>query len=501
MAPREKRGIWITQHNLQGHMSENDRYSDNVQRRSPDGFHEALALIKSMIESRSFRKERLEERDVVAAIQTLADTAINGDTAGRLTAISILGKASEISKPIAAFVRPFLDEGLQMELPPTGAWGNADDRYYLAKAVSTSESSWVKTYAASEFATGELSEKASRGVWANITITKADNLAEALNAISAALQHQLKSLNNPVDFSYRKLARIAEALEQVVLAADVPVGSGFGKAFTRLVQLAGGFAGAESIKPREEAALRVLDLLIQVLRLRFEALLDSDFYRAVGIVRAWWRPATPPTQIETRSDRIAELAANGLHVLARQGVADEDLRRSIASALGQTRTDAAGKKVAHADPSLDPAISFWLATGRRAHAQRTNEAVQEVNEAALDELVVKLLLEVTASEGGASALDMVADLIEVLEPSQASVIRAGAARLRQVSQWGLAIASKRRLAVFGARGDVVPFDPAIHEAQTPIQRSSNVRIVLPGVTKQNETKAAVLISKAVVERI
>src|ERR1019366_8678050 len=105
----------------------------------PAGFASAAALIKSLIESRQFRKEKLEEESTSAAIQILADAVkAEGSDDTRLEAVSILGKAGEISKPIAAVVHRLLEDGLQSVLPPVGTWGNADDRYYLAKGISVS---------------------------------------------------------------------------------------------------------------------------------------------------------------------------------------------------------------------------------------------------------------------------------------------------------------------------------------------------------------------------
>ena len=63
------------------------------------------------------------------------------------------------------------------------------------------------------------------------------------------------------------------------------------------------------------------------------------------------------------------------------------------------------------------------------------------------------------------------------------------------------LASKRRIAVIAVRGEVVPFDPAMHEAQATIQRNSSVRIVVPAVIKQNEGRASTIITKAIVEML
>lgn len=42
-------------------------------------------------------------------------------------------------------------------------------------------------------------------------------------------------------------------------------------------------------------------------------------------------PARPPEEVERRSDRIASLAMQGLHILTRHGVQDKELRLVLLS--------------------------------------------------------------------------------------------------------------------------------------------------------------------------
>ena len=127
----------------------------------PGDFGGAAATIKTLIETRTFRKEKLEEETTRSAITLLAQDAENSDRPyNRLEAVAILGKAGEISKPIALYVRDLLRRALSDPLPPVNGWGNADDRYYLAKGISASHALWVRDYAAIELARADVTEKA-----------------------------------------------------------------------------------------------------------------------------------------------------------------------------------------------------------------------------------------------------------------------------------------------------------------------------------------------------
>jgi hypothetical protein len=467
----------------------------------PNDFASAKTLLKSLIESRQFRKEKLEEEPTSAALQILAEVlrAPESDER-RLEVTSLLGKAGEVSKPILNVVYPILERGLVEALPAVGSWGNADDRYYLAKGVAASHAAWVKQYAAAELARAAVTERASRAAWADLAVSRATSLAEVLQTVGQSLSEHLTATNESPEGTYRKVTRIAEALGQSLLTADIPTGHGFGKAFHSLVIQAGGGKGAESSKLREEAGLRILELLTQIFRLRFDALFDSDMYRAAGSVRGWWRPARPPDPIEEKSNRIAKLAFSGLHVLARQGIADHELRQALVAALGQQRIDSLGREVSSADPSLSAELSHWLATGHSLTETKSHDSVRDLNELATDELLGRLLLATDTESAGSQALNTVAESLEVFEPSHASILRSAAARSELIVQWVKALAAKRGLSTYGARGEVVQYDPAIHEGESALQRLSAVRISVPGVNRESEGRRLRIILKAIVER-
>jgi hypothetical protein len=102
----------------------------------PDDFSSAASLLRALIATRKLLKNTLEDRAVVTALDLIGQAALSGKNEERLQAVSVLGKAAEISKPLAAMVFPLLKAGLRLPLPPIASWGSAEDRYYLAKGVS-----------------------------------------------------------------------------------------------------------------------------------------------------------------------------------------------------------------------------------------------------------------------------------------------------------------------------------------------------------------------------
>ncbi|RVC72500.1 hypothetical protein EN766_23430 [Mesorhizobium sp. M2A.F.Ca.ET.046.02.1.1] len=243
----------------------------------------------------------------------------------------------------------------------------------------------------------------------------------------------------------------------------------------------------------------MLELMVQMLRLRFSAAVEADAYRAAGTVLGWWKPARPSDRVNESADRIVRIAMDALHVLARQGVANKMLRQSLVSALGQVRVNGIGEAIAKNDPSLGPELSAWLATGKEIGEARSNDAVREMNEQALDEILANLLIAVDSQEAP-NTLEMMADEVEILEPIHATTMRSTAGRIRLVAQWANAAATKRRLKLSGERGELVAYDPAIHTIDGQLQISARTRIRVPGVVRELEGRPATIIAKAQVER-
>lgn len=455
----------------------------------------ASALIRAMIAERSLSKEALTDKQVVQAFDVVGRAAATGRDADRLEAIALLGKASEVSKPIATVALPFIEEALILPMPEIGEWGTAEDRYYLAKGLSVSPAEWVAPYAAAELARADAAERKSREIWSAIAVDRARDLSSVLRAVAAALLSDRDAGGRSPDKAARKLVRTCGVLRTRLPVADKPVGDGVGSAFTLLVLDAVGRKGPIDRDVRAETAVGVLDFLIEMLRLKFASTLDPEIYVAAGIVTGWWKPARPSEEVRALTERIADIAMASLHMLARQGVSQEAVRRALSNAVGADVVDQVGAEIARRDPSLDPALARWLAEGRDLPASRSNAAVRYIAEQDLDELVARLLLAVENQEGGPQSLELIADDLVLLDPAHAATLKAATMRAKVVAQWANSIASRRKLSLLGERGDVVPFDPAIHESGDEVPISAHVRIQMPGVVKEMEGRPSRIVLK------
>lgn len=401
--------------------------------------------------------------------------------------------------PIATAVKPIITEALNQSPPHTGSWGNADDRYYLAKAVSNVRSEWSGRYAARELALAGTSEVRSKEVWADLALANCATIAEAITEIADGLNSADGPAAEDPLTPFRRLTRACAALEAPLRSSELPAGQGLGTAFRSMFSLSIGSVTTEFIKVREATALAAMDLVITVLRLRVETLFERDMYRAVSTPLNWWKPAAPPSSVDERANRAASLGVDALMVVARQGHQDVELRRAISAALGSKRIDEIAAKRANADHSLSPELSHWLSTGRELQTAAKNETLSEFLEEELDLTIAALAIERKRFEVTPSDIRQIGDEIEAFEPVQGSVIKNVGSHLALLGQSIDAIIRKRGITVSPDRDEVVKYDPRSHESPGPMATSTEARVVVPGAIKTSAGRPPVILVKAIVK--
>lgn len=412
----------------------------------------------------------------------------------------MLGKAAAVSVPIAAAVKPLIIDALLEGPPPhTGEWGNADDKYYFAKALSDSTNEWIGRYAARELAMAGTSEVRSKEVWAELALTNCESIVEAIEEIATGLKSQRGEGSEDPLTPFRRLNRVCESLLRPLRVSELPAGSGLGAALKSLFSLSAVSSTAEFVKVRETTALSAMDLAIAILRLRVETLFDLNMYRAISTPLNWWRPATPPPSVDERADRAANLAVDALLVVARQGHKDVELRRAIVAALGSRRIDEIGSRKASGDLGLLPEVSHWLSTGRELQGAAKNPTIGETLDQEMDELIAGMAIERKRVEMTPADVRQIGDEIEAFEPVHASTIKSVATHLDLLGQSIDAILRKRGISVLPDRDEIVRYDPRSHESSKPLATSAEAKVVIPGAVKTTPGRPPVILIKAIVK--
>ncbi len=459
---------------------------------------ESIAFLKSLIETRAFKKELLQDPRVLYSLEHLSWAAAQAPASIRLEALSVLGKAAEVSVPIATVVKPIIVEALAESPPHTRVWGNADERYYFAKAVSNTSGGWVGRYAARELALAGTSEVRSKEVWANLALANCSSIAEAISEIAAGLNGEETSIADDPLTPFRRLTRACDALVVALRVSELPAGAKLGIALRSMFSLSAGSATTEFVKVREATALAAMDLVVAILRLRAETLFDPDMYRALSAPLNWWKPASPPASVEERANRGVSLGVDALIIVARQGHQDAELRKAIAGALGSKRIEEVASRKANADHSLTPKQSHWLATGRELQTA-SNGALAELLEQQTDELIGRLAVERSRLDATPAEIHQIADEIGAFEPAQGSTIKNVATHLELLGQSIDTLLRKRGISISPERDQIVKYDPRSHDASAPMATSAEARVVVPGAIRSSAGRPPMILVKPIVK--
>ena len=190
------------------------------------------------------------------------------------------------------------------------------------------------------------------------------------------------------------------------------------------------------------------------------------------------------------------MAIDQVHMLARRGHAEKPLRDAVVSALGARWVNMRARAVAKSDPALSPAMATWLATGTEASDIQSNPAVRDASDRALDQLIARLMLTIENAGSSPDLLELAAAELDLLEPRHALLLRASANQLKLSRQWMQAIADARGLVRSGHPGDIVQFDPDVHECDPAPSVAALVRIRTPAVLKHFGQRTSNIVLKA-----
>ena len=85
------------------------------------------------------------------------------------------------------------------------------------------------------------------------------------------------------------------------------------------------------------------------------------------------------------------------------------------------------------------------------------------------------------------------DQVSVLMPEEANTLSRVSDRLAQIASWVRAIARSRDMELLGVRGEIVAYDPAVHDANEDCVVGSRVIVSAPGAVQRVSGRPQVLI--------
>jgi len=459
-----------------------------------------IIKLRSMVQDRILTKELLDTPEFDELLKALSTHVTSTDQNTRMMALSVLGRASSVSKPVKTKLSPTIVHGLSIPITQSIEISDGDDRYYFAKAVSFADKNWIYDYAVEQIAKEEIAEKA-RTEWVNMAIKKAASLESFLADINSALNLVLSKSKLDADAIARRLLRISASLESYLATEDMPVGDNFGKQLFKFHITHNSRSGPDERKLRLSAAKEQINSIIKIIRLNITANNDPELYKTVGAILRWWHPATPPQELSALTTRVAEIGSKTLHMYARQGVKRAALRKSLVDACSKTILGRITKAIADSDPSLDSEISHWFATGEELRTAHKNEAVSHQSSKTFDENFAHLMIALSSSKLNQDDIGLVSESVGAVFPEESQVFKTATDQISIIKQWVRSLARSRRLELLGKPSEQVKYDPVLHDGMNDMLMNADVKVTRPGVVKKSEGRPDTIIVKMQVRGI
>ncbi len=295
-----------------------------------------------------------ESRSVVDPKQNLLALTVLARIASRVKA-----KRDELGREMAAV--------LQAPPPELSKLGEAEDREYAAQALNWASGDWVIPYLARSIVEEEAGEKA-RSVLIRTLLEKAANLASAFDALREPLAEWTPKTEAPGDSAAKRLKRILAAIRPELLVAEVPTGDDVGAVIESVVSSAfRGVGPPTSSEVSAEITAEIALFLHDLVRTRFSLAAEASTYRALRVPSRWFLegrwPEGPRKALSILSRDIEEAMA----LLAKQGVADDDLLNSLTLVQGSRESALRiTSRMANRMTGLTKEIVEWLQRGREA---------------------------------------------------------------------------------------------------------------------------------------
>ena len=456
--------------------------------------------LQSMIRERRLTKSSLLTEEFKDALDQLRDYLFDSHAFKVWLALSVARRAGSISSPMDAVFLPEIKARLTKPLPAWTPLEDGEDRYYLAKALQSSPNHYIVDRAFIELSHEDGAEKARR-IWAEIAFEHSQSKEEFLIKLNNHLHQLVRSQSLPVDSLIRRIRRINTTIVPDLATADKTTGTEFGQALRAFYAGSALAVGPDDRKLREESAITFLTSLRYILRLNFYSAAQPEPYRVLATLRRWWQPSSPPETFNHLSRQIARLGVETLHLYARQGIQNKLLRQALVTACGTQIVEQLAKSLADTDTSLSEEMSHWFVHGTEPVEQKSTPVIEALQATRLVDHISRLLIATSSPELDFRSMQSVADQVSVLMPTEADALFRTSSRVAQITSWTTELARLHNIELFGARRQVVSYDPAVHEARDDIALGAKAVISVPGAIHNVPGRQAVLLIRAEVRTL
>ena len=352
-----------------------------------------------------------------------------------------------------------------------------------------------------QIALEEVAEKA-RKTWVEICLVKANSFQAFLTDLNGEIKPIFARIQSvDPDSSFKKIRRIFAAFENDLAVQDIENGPEFGKELSNLLFKSCPSGGPENKTLRNATGIEYLGSLRKILRLNVEANQDPSIYRIADRIQKWWAPASPPENIRHEIGQIARIGGKTIFLHAKRGIQNTGLRRVLNDLAGSQKMNKLLNNFAVKDLSLDETMSHWLSSGTAIKEVQKNQAVSQLTKNNENEYFAELIILLSSPSFERGNLDLLAETVEPIFPDEAASISKLASNLGLAQQWLTSLRKKRRLELISVRGNIVKYNPKLHDTNDLIDLNLEARVEKPGVKIETTGRPSQIIRKPVVRKL
>ncbi|UDL88119.1 hypothetical protein LGH82_23585 [Mesorhizobium sp. PAMC28654] len=435
-----------------------------------------------------------------ARIERLWNAARDKDGVDLLKAVSLLFRISAVAKHVRPRFEDLVSQIANVPAASPQTLVESDDRRYLGEGLRFASGSWKANYAA-QAAVEEVSGEEAREQFVAVLVESVGSLGGALQALRFEFDSWRVDTQDVGASRARRMARIVSCLKRIVIEQDPEVGNDVGAALLAFARSAIAGEPILDVSARVQAAEALLDLASSIVRFHFSIASDSETYAVVAFVRRWFPSDNPPTELQPILNIVGRQVLEALIFLGKQGVPNDQLRRTFLLVLGESRGLVELRQVGSELPGIPEELRHWFLSGRLSSVKlATNDAVDETALRTIDRDIAYLFRD--ASDLVAT-LDRIEDDLPAAmsnyEPRLVPSVTRLSEGVKRITQRVNVVAARRQMRFGGMIGQLVDFNPVDHELPFESLKGSVAKIKLPSVIKGAEGAPPIVILKAEVE--
>jgi hypothetical protein len=459
------------------------------------GPRERQRALTDLLTHRAVPKQAEDSRFVSGVAHLERDAERSDLPEHRILAISELSRAAQVVKALQPRLKRVMDSAGKRPLPSAAMLKDANERFYLAKAIAISPHPWVSEYSAMSIAMEEAGEKA-RGEFMDLLLNRSKSAAEALSLLRLAFSSIQIETESPAESMARRLTRTLISFREKLLSSRVEAGRDVGRELDSLLKGMIGQAGIPSEKKVQiDLAREVILVLHELVRTRFSVSTESSTFDSLRVCRRMFPGTEWPRELTEYLDLLATDILEALLLLGRQDVPSQGLLEHLILVCGHRGTALAlTGELADNHPELPEQIRGWMRRGRFVAKIESSTALEESLLREIDAAIGFALIEIEQIRGSADLAAHVGDAMRVFEPSLSSGVDLYFSQIERLCKAVEEIAKRREIALLGVVGEKIRFSPKYFDVLSA-DVAGEVGVLRPAVVRANASGSADVIVK------